>query len=259
MLGAIAGDVIGSFHEWEPTKRKDFPLLGDRSIFTDDSVLTCAVADTMLAGSSYRDRFHDWWAWYPGAGYGESFHAWAERRDPLPYGSWGNGSAMRVSPVSWAFSSLEAVRAEATRSAEATHNHPEGVKGACAVAEAIFLARTGHSRQDIQRHTETRFGYRMPPIASYHRRYRFDVSAAGSVPQAIRSFLESTSFEDAVRTAVALGGDADTQAAIAGSIAEAFYGGVPRDIAVAVLARLDDRMRATVREFRARHGVPSPA
>lgn len=231
MLGAIAGDVIGSVHERAGTKTKDFPLFTAASRFTDDTVLTLAVADALLTGRDYADAFHDYFHHYPDAGYGGTFYRWAAGRVRTPYGSWGNGSAMRVSPVAYAFGTLDEVIAEAGRSAAATHDHPEGVRGAQAVAAAVFLARTGAGKEDIRRKISDRFDYYLDETADDIRpTYSFDVSCQRSVPQSIVAFLDAADFEDAVRTAVSLGGDADTMACIAGSVAHAFYKHVPPEI-----------------------------
>jgi ADP-ribosylglycohydrolase len=256
MLGAIAGDVIGSVHEGSGTKTKDFPLFVEDSRFTDDTVLTVAVAERLLRGGNYVDLFHDYFHAYPQAGYGGSFVHWAGYRCREPYNSWGNGSAMRVSPVGAACDTLNEVLAQARASAEVTHNHPEGVRGAQATAAAVFLARTGRTKEDIKAYIEKEFGYDLSKrLDDIRDRYRFDVSCQGSVPQSIIAFLEANDFEDAVRNAISLGGDADTMACIAGGIAEAFYGGVPEDIRVQVLSALDVRLAGIVSEFTARFGA----
>src|SRR5262249_8608726 len=254
MLGAIAGDVIGSVHERARTKTKDFPLLTLQSRFTDDTVLTVAVADSLLHGRGYVDAFHDYFHAYPNAGYGGTFWLWAGSRRREPYKSWGNGSAMRGSPVAYVGTTLEEVLAEARRSAEVTHDHPEGIRGAQATAAAIYLARTGGTKEQIRGYVEEQFGYFLDETLDELRpTYHFDASCQWSVPQSIIAFLESSGYEDAVRNAISLGGDADTMACIAGAVAEAYYGGVPAAIAEAVLARLDDRLRGVVREFRTRY------
>jgi ADP-ribosylglycohydrolase len=255
MLGAIAGDVIGSVHERARTKTKEFPLFTAASRFTDDTVLTVAVADCLLHGRGYVDALHDYFHAYPDAGYGGTFWLWASSRRRTPYQSWGNGSAMRVSPVAYAGTTLEGVLAEAKRSAEVTHDHKEGIRGAEAVAAAVFLARTGGTKEQIRRYIEDQFDYFLDETLDQLRpTYQFDASCQWSVPQSIIAFLESIDYEDAVRNAVSLGGDADTMACIAGAIAEAFYGGVPRPIAEQVLARLDDRLRGVVSKFQQRFG-----
>jgi ADP-ribosylglycohydrolase len=256
MLGAIAGDVIGSVHEGAGTKTKDFPLFNEYCRATDDSVLTCAVAEKLLRGGDYVDLFHEYVREYPLAGYGGTFIRWAGHGKREPYNSWGNGSAMRVSPIGAMFDTLDEVRAEAKRSADVTHNHPEGVKGAQATAVAVFLARTGHDKSAIKAHIEGEFGYNLSErLDDIRPVYSFDVSCQGSVPQSIIAFLESTDFEDAVRNAISLGGDADTMACIAGAIAEAHYGGVPEHIRGPVMEILDDRLAGVVVEFTEKYGT----
>jgi ADP-ribosylglycohydrolase len=255
MIGAIAGDIIGSVHEHAGTKTKDFPLFATNSRFTDDTVLTVAVAAKLLNGGDYVDNFHEYFHAYPGAGYGGSFTHWAILRNRSPYNSWGNGAAMRVSPVGFACESLDAVMAEARRSAEVTHNHPEGIRGAQATAVAVFLARTGRQKDDIKAYIAREFGYDLSErLDDIRQRYGFDVSCQGSVPQSIIAFLESNSYEDAVRNAISLGGDADTMACITGGIAAAYYEGVPEDIQERALSLLDKGLRRVVDEFSWRYG-----
>lgn len=250
MLGAIAGDIIGSVHEGAGTKRKDFPLFNTGCTFTDDTVLTVAVAHALLDGGDYADYFHEYFRRYPYAGYGGSFARWAAARERRPYMSWGNGSAMRVSPVAYAFDDLDEVLAEAKRSAEVTHNHEEGIRGAQATAAAVFMARSGASKDDIRESISAIFGYALDATLDAIRSdYQFDVSCQGSVPESLIAFLESTSHEDTVRNAVSLGGDADTMACIAGGVAEAYYGGVPSSISAVALDMLDDHLRGTVERF----------
>jgi ADP-ribosylglycohydrolase len=259
MLGAIVGDVIGSVHERARTKTKDFPLLTTESRFTDDTVLTVAVADCLLYGRDYVDTFHDYFRAYPNAGYGKTFWLWASAGRREPYQSWGNGSAMRVSPVAYAGTTLDEVLAEARRSAAVTHDHEEGIRGAQATAAAVYLARTGGTKEQIRRCIEEKFDYFLDETLDELRpTYQFDASCQWSVPQSILAFLESSGFEDAVRNAISLGGDADTMACIAGAIAEAYYGGVPTEIAEPVLARLDDRLRSVVNVFRERYCIKRP-
>lgn len=256
MLGAIVGDVVGSIREWEPIKTKNFTLLEERNCPTDDSVLTVAVAEVVLDGGDYVDAFHTWFHRFPGAGYGERFHAWAEGRHRHALESWGNGSAMRVSPIGWAFDTIDAVRAEARRSAEVTHGHAEGLTGACAVAEAVMLARHQETKDRIRKHIEGEHGYDLSrPLDAYRRRYQFEVRASRSVPQALRCFLEATDYVDALRNAVSMGGDADTMAAIAGSVAEAWFGVVPPALYAEVEPRLDPTMLAVIDRFRLRFGT----
>lgn len=254
MIGAIVGDVIGSVYEWRPIKSEDFPLFDPSSRFTDDTVLTVATADALLSGDPFAAKYREWYRAYPERGYGERFRAWASCEDEPPYGSFGNGSAMRVSPVGWAFDDLEEVLEQARLSAAPTHGHPEGIKGAQAVAAAVFLARTGCSKSEVRDPLTSRFGYRLDrTVPEIREGYGFDVSCQGSVPEALVCFLESSDYEDAVRKAISLGGDADTQAAIAGAVAEAFYGGVPAALAREARSRLDARLLKIIDAFEGRH------
>ena len=250
MMGAIAGDVIGSVYEARPIKYKGFPLFSGESTFTDDTVLTVAVAEALLTDGDYVRAYQKYFARHPGRGYGASFARWAVSRRTLAYGSYGNGAAMRVSPVAWAKRRLDLVLDEARRSAAVTHDHPEGLNGAMATAAAIFLARKGAEKVDIRRYLSETFGYDLDRNLDVIRPdYSFDVSCQGSVPESIISFLQSVDFEDAIRNAISLGGDADTMACIAGAIAEAFYGGVPPKIAAEVRARLDADLLQVVDRF----------
>ncbi len=253
MIGAIAGDIIGSIHEGRGTKTKDFELLGQSNRFTDDTVLTVAVAESVLRGLDLVDVFHDYFGRYPLVGYGRSFILWARSRSRRPYGSWGNGSAMRVSSIGFVFDSMESVLEQAERTAVVTHDHPEGIRGAKATAAAIFLARTGNDKPVIKRFVEREFGYDLSQsLDSIREVYEFDVSCQGSVPQSIIAFLEADDFEDAIRNAVSLGGDADTMACIAGGIAQAYWG-VPEDIEQETFNRLDTHLRDVVTEFQRRY------
>ena len=239
LCGAIAGDIIGSFYERNATKKTDFYLFTPFSKFTDDTVMTVANADWLITGDSLLGVMQDYGNRYPHAGYGGMFRSWLRQDEPQPYNSFGNGSAMRVSPVGWAFDTLEETLEVAKQSAEITHNHLEGIKGAQATAACIFLARNGKSKQEIKEYVETTFGYDLNRSCDDIRPdYHFDVTCQGSVPESIIAFLESTDFESAIRLAVSLGGDADTMGAITGGIAEAFYGGVPENIAREVIKRL---------------------
>jgi ADP-ribosylglycohydrolase len=231
MIGAIAGDIIGSVYEWRNIKTKVFELFSRRCRFTDDTVLTIAVADCILNGKEYATTFRKYGRRYPDAGYGGLFSEWLFSHNPRPYNSFGNGAAMRVSPVGFAFHSLEAVLKEAKKSAEVTHNHPEGIKGAQATASAVFLAREGESKEGIKRFIENRFEYNLHlKLDEIRPGYRFDVTCQGSVPEAITAFLESRDYEDAVRNAISLGGDSDTIACVTGGIAHAYYKSIPRFI-----------------------------
>jgi ADP-ribosylglycohydrolase len=264
MLGAIAGDIIGSRYEPCPIKTVDFALFSPRSCFTDDTVMTVAIAEALLAGEPY-DFIGPLKAWYrrhPHVGYGKTFARWAAHpTDRDPYRSWGNGSAMRVSPVAWACADLDQVVRVAAASAAVTHDHPEGIAGAQAVAACAFIARTGGTKGDIRACATGYYGARMErTLAQIRPGYAFDVSCIGSVPEAIIAFLEADSFEGALRNAVSLGGDSDTQACIAGAIAEGFYGGVPHAIRDEVLRRLDDDLRVVldIALARWRPGAPRP-
>ena len=257
MLGAIAGDIIGSPYEFNRNniKTTDFPLFSEKSRFTDDTVMTFAIADALMKCIPERgkipdkatfaeaviDSMHEFGHTYPRAGYGTKFVLWLSHRDREPYGSFGNGSAMRVSPIGWAFDTLEHTENFAEVSAAVSHNHPEGIKGAKATAAAIFLARTGSTKQQIREYITSKYGYDLTRTLDEIRpSYKFDATCPGSVPEAITAFLESTGYEDTVRKAVSIGGDSDTIACIAGGIAEAFYGELPKDIAHEALARLDE-------------------
>ncbi len=251
MLGAIAGDIIGSIYESNNIKTKEFPLFDPRCHFTDDTVLTVALADAILNEGVYSTLMKSYVHRYPNAGYGASFYWWALSTGDQPYHSYGNGAAMRISPVGWAFDRLEEVLEKARQFTEVTHNHPEGIKGAQAIAAAIFLARTGRSKEEIRSYIETTFHYDLSRTLDEIRpRYVFDASCQGTVPQAIRAFLESRDFEDAIRNAISIGGDSDTLACIAGGIAEAFYGGVPRLISEKVWKILDEDLRDVILKFR---------
>lgn len=230
MLGAIIGDIAGSVYEVREKriKRKDFQFFTFENQFTDDSVMTFATAEAIMNGGTvdaFIDAYKQWGREYPDVGYGKTFRRWFNSDDRNPYNSFGNGSAMRVSPCAWFTDSLEEAEALAERSAAVTHNHPEGIKGAQSIAAAIYLARTGMTKGEIKEYIENRYGYNLNrTLVEIRPHYGFDVSCQGSVPEAIIAFLESTDFEDAIRNAVSLGGDSDTIAAIAGSIAEPFYG-----------------------------------
>lgn len=257
MLGAIAGDVIGSYYEHFPTKSRKFYLFRDESEFTDDTVLTCAVAECLLTGRDLVTLLQDYCRRYPDAGYGAAFLTWVRTGGREPYGSWGNGSAMRVSPVGWVANHLDEAIELATRSASVTHNHPDGIRGAVAVAGSILLARQRATRDDIRAFVSGHCGYELTHMLGEIRdRYSFDVSCSGSVPESLLAFLESVDFESAIRNAVSLGGDADTMACIAGAIAEAFYGGVPKEIEMETLSRLDPDIRQVVGAFQERFVRP---
>jgi ADP-ribosylglycohydrolase len=251
MIGSIAGDVIGSVYERDGMKTTNFPLFVEFSRFTDDTVLTVATASAILQGSEYGRAYKDFGRRYPRRGYGGAFREWLHSDQYYAYNSWGNGSAMRVSPVGWALNSIEEVLQEARSSAAVTHDHPEGIKGAQATALAVFLARQGASKGEIQREISQRFGYDLSSsLEEIRPTYRFDVSCQGSVPQSIIAFLKSENVEDAIRKAISLGGDADTMACIAGGIAEAYYREIPVEIEREVRARLTEEFINIVDEFR---------
>ncbi len=257
MLGAIAGDVIGSVREFRGPCLEDFELFEPRCRPTDDSVLTVAVAETVLEGGELAESLRRWGRRYPDGGYGSRFHDWLYDDSRGPYQSYGNGSAMRVSPIGWAYDTLEQVIVEARRSAAVTHDHPEGLKGAESVAAASFVARTGGSRDDVRALFESRFGYDCStPLETLRARHTFNETCQHTVPVAATVALVSVSVEDAIRKAVSMGGDADTLGCIAGSIAEAMYGGVPRALADDVLARLPADLREVTERFVQRYGVP---
>jgi ADP-ribosylglycohydrolase len=250
MLGAIAGDIIGSVYERSPVKKRDFSLFSIDSTFTDDTVLSVAVAKVLLSDKDYDIAFREFYLQYPNQGYGYGFSRWVQSDSNNPYNSYGNGSAMRVNPVGWAFDSLPEVLHEAKQSAIITHNHPEGVKGAQAVAAAIYLARTGHSKPAIKDYLSKTFLYDLErPLDDIRPDYTFDVSCQGSVPESIIAFLESSNYEDAVRNAVSLGGDSDTMACIAGAIAEAYYKYIDPVIIAAVFERLPAHLATITKQF----------
>ena len=268
MYGAILGDIIGSPYEFDQgRKTKEFPLFSRRSEFTDDTVMTIAVAEAFLdlqAGEDdtvIRDRLvrymQAWGNQYPNAGYGVRFQRWLREKDPQPYSSWGNGSAMRVSAAGWLFDDLTTVRHMARLSAEVSHNHPEGIKGAEATACAIFLARTGSSKAEIRDFIETIFDYDLSRTCDQIRPgYHHVESCQETVPEAITAFLEGSSFEDVIRTAVSLGGDCDTLTCIAGSMAEAFYG-VPEVLKEECRKRLTEDLLEVLQRFDARRLILS--
>lgn len=252
MLGAIIGDFIGSPYEFNNIKTTEFPLFSKKSFYTDDTILTIAVCDAILKDLSFEDSLV-WWAnRYPSpyGDYGGSFRRWVEADDHSPYGSFGNGSAMRVSSVGWLYDTAEQVTRIAEQSASITHNHPEGIKGAIAVALAIFMARTGESKDIIKKKIEGAFEYDLSRTTTQIRKtYSFDDSCQGSVPEAFICFLESQNYESAVRLAVSIGGDSDTIACIAGAVAEAYYGHIPAWIVRHVIRKLPYDMWLVLYEF----------
>lgn len=259
MYGALLGDIIGAPYEFDRgNKSKEFPLFCENSRFTDDSVMTIAVAEALLDSRFLDDdsiraalikSMRKWGKKYPDAGYGRKFLCWLREKDPKPYGSCGNGSAMRVSAAGWLFDTLEETREKARLTAEVTHDHPEGIKGAEATSGAIFLARTGRSKEEIRDYIVQEFGYDLSRTCDQIRpSYYHNESCQKTVPEAITAFLEGTDFEDVIRTAVSLGGDCDTLTCIAGSIAEAFYG-VPAILKTECRRRLPEDMAYILGRF----------
>lgn len=270
MIGAIIGDVIGSIFENENLKSEDFPLFSRFSRFTDDTVLTVAVADAILNRRQHRIRFIEdrnnkqsfalyiksYARRFPHAGYGQMFKEWASGPSLRGYGSFGNGSAMRVSPIGFAFDDLVTVLGEARLSATVTHNHPDGIKGAQAVASAIFMARHGETKDTIKQFIQQKFGYNLNQrLAESRPHYIFDASCNGSVPQAMIAFLESQNFEDAIRKAISLGGDSDTIACMAGGVAQAFYKAIPQNIVAQVNLLLDLGFKQVIANFNQRYDI----
>lgn len=264
MLGAIIGDIVGSRFEWNNKKSKEFEFLSHvkRCRPTDDSIMSLAVAQAILDSGgditvlrqSAVTRMQELGRKYPHAGYGGHFHKWIYDSNPQPYNSWGNGAAMRVSPCGFAAASLEEVKTFSQAVTEVTHNHPEGIKGAEATAVAVYLARNGKSMLEIRDYIEAHY-YRIKfKLADIRASYTFDVSCQGSVPQALEAFFESTSFEDAIRNAISIGGDSDTIAAITGGIAEAYYG-IPADIRKLALTFLDAKQLEILNAFESRYGL----
>jgi ADP-ribosylglycohydrolase len=254
MIGSIAGDIIGSVYEHSPIKTKDFPLFRPECRFTDDTVLTVAVAKAILEDGDYFKAVWELGRKYPHAGYGGSFIQWLRSPAPKPYHSWGNGAATRVSPVGFAFDTVDTVLGEAARSAEISHNHPEGVKGAQAAALSVFLARTGRDKAIIKKEVIDRFGYDLRrTVEDIRPSYRFEISCQSTVPEAIIAFLDSDSFEDAVRNAVSLGGDSDTLACIAGGIAEAYYDPVPTSVRERMQECLTEELWQITERFCGKH------
>jgi ADP-ribosylglycohydrolase len=255
--GAIIGDIVGSIYEFDNIKSKGFPLFGDGNEFTDDSILTIATMQALLDGGKaedFRDNYQQLGNKYPSS-YGVRFGHWLQSKDPQPYDSWGNGSAMRVSPVAWFYDNLADVERVANVSASVTHNHPEGIKGAQATAAAVFMARIGKSKEEVRAYIENRYGYMLDFLLdSIRPSYSFDESCQGTVPPAIVAFLESTDFEDAIRNAVSLGGDSDTLAAITGSIAEAFYD-VPNSLSTKASSYLPEELTTIVNRFNSTLGL----
>ena len=261
MYGAIIGDMVGSPYEFDQGRKvKDFgPLFIKKSVFTDDSVMMIAVAEALMdVGPDAAEKeikpavvksMQKWGRKYPDAGYGGRFIGWLAERDPKPYGSWGNGSAMRVSAAGWLYDSIERTREVARWTAEVTHNHPEGINGAEATASAIYLARNGSSKEEIKKYIIAEFGYDLSRTCDEIRpTYHHVESCQETVPEAITAFLEGNDFEDVIRTAVSLGGDCDTLTCIAGGIAEAFYG-IPTKLIPECLHRVTDDIKEVIKSF----------
>lgn len=259
MIGAILGDMIGAPYEFDRGgKTKTFPLFSRYSQFTDDSVMTVAVAEALMDSAGLPDdqimetltaSMRKWGRRYPNAGYGGMFYQWLRRAHPEPYNSFGNGSAMRVSSAGWLFDTLEETQHVAGLTAAVTHNHPEGMKGAQAAASAIFLARSGSGKAEIRNYIVKEFGYDLSRTCDEIRpSYHHVETCQKTVPEAITAFLEGDGFEDVIRTAVSLGGDCDTLTCIAGGMAEAFYG-VPAEIAAEGRKRLPEDMLAVLDRF----------
>lgn len=283
MIGAIIGDTVGSVYEFNNTKDYYFTLFNSESGYTDDSVMTMAVAawllkDKKLSYQGLEDTMVEFGENYPCpmGGYGTGFYRWLFSPDSLwqfddrygdspyrsktgrhPYGSYGNGSAMRASAVGWFFNTLEETERVAAISAAITHNHPEGIKGAQATAAAIFLARTGKTKEEVRDYVEKTYGYDLRKSWEYwHPIYSWEDSCQGTVPQAIIAFLDSTDFEDAIRKAVSLGGDSDTLACITGGIAEAYYKEIPKQMVERALRKMPQNLRDLIDEFHARVNYP---
>ncbi len=258
MYGAILGDIIGSPFEFDRgNKTKEFPLFSQRSEFTDDTVMTVAVAEALMKAGKDPEKTKEllvysmqrWGRKVPDAGYGGMFYRWLRQGNPQPYGSYGNGSAMRVSSAGWLYGTLEETRKMARLTAEVTHNHPEGIKGAECTASVIFLARTGKSKEEIREYVVSNFGYDLSRTCDEIRpEYHHVESCQKTVPEAITAFLEGKDFEDVIRTAVSLGGDCDTLTCIAGGMAEAYYG-VPEELKEECRKRITGEMREVLDEF----------
>lgn len=254
MLGAIIGDIVGSRFEFSAAPEPGFRLFTDECCYTDDTVCTIAVADAILSGRSYRDALLDWCRRYPDpmGGYGRSFYQWINSEDPQPYESFGNGAAMRVSPVAWLFNNYHDVQEQARLSAAPTHNHPEGLKGAeCIATLCYWLHTTRINKTEVERKVEKVWGYEIPSLKDIYRIGRqghFDSSCMETVPWAIRCFLESESFEEAIRIAVLADGDTDTKACITGALAEAFYN-IPEKLIDKAFSYLPDDMLDVVTSY----------
>jgi len=259
MIGAILGDIVGSIYEFDNIKTKDFELFDKECFFTDDSVMTISIAEALMQYENIDennidefkekliDVMHEIGIKYPDCGYGGHFLVWILRNKREPYNSFGNGSAMRVSSVGWYAKTLESVELIAKVTAEVSHNHPEGIKGAVATAGAVFLARTGAAMDEIKQYISKYYTVDFT-IDEIRPTYDYDITCQGTVPQAMQAFFESENFEDAVRNAISIGGDSDTLAAITGAVAEAYYG-IPDDLKETALSYLDDRLLDITERF----------
>ena len=254
MLGAITGDIFGASYEFDPEPHENVDLFERHRFFTDDTVLTIATADALMTDRDYTKAYRKWGRRYPNCSWGARFHDWLFGDDPRPYNSFGNGSAMRVSPIGWAFDTLEETLAEAKRSAAVTHNHPEGIKGAQATAAAIFLARTGSTKEEIRREITDRFHYDLTrTIAEIRPDYSLQRDLPGLRPRGPHRLPRRRRLRAHPPLVISLGGDADTQAAIAGAVAEAFWGGLPPDLEAEARRCLPSRMTAVVDRFTTRY------
>jgi ADP-ribosylglycohydrolase len=268
MYGAIIGDICGSIYEkynhktdnpYKTDNPTEIDLINQKCYFTDDTVLTVAVADAILTDRDYKQAVHRWANNYPNAGYGKKFCRWFRAGNPEPYDTWGNGSAMRVSAIGWAFDTQDKTLEEAKSSAEITHNHPDAIKGAQSVAAAIFMARHGASKEKIKTYIKETFDYHLDrTLTEIRPSYSFDKSCQGSVPEAIIAFLESNDFVHAIQLAISIGGDSDTIACITGSIAEAFYRDIPKELIDFVNSKLPDEMKKIVGAFREKYHIVRP-
>jgi ADP-ribosylglycohydrolase len=261
MLGSIIGDIAGSIYEFSDKKPLVDTLITSSCFFTDDTVMTLAVAQSLISTindtnkkitkSTYINYFKKWGSMYPSVGYGQSFKEWLKQNHSKPYYSYGNGSAMRVGPIGWVFKDLKTTLIEAKKSAIVTHNHPDGIKGAQAVAGSIYLARTSHTKEEIKYFVERKLGYKLTfNIENLHENYKFEIKCSKSVPQAIYAFLISDNFEDALKNAIYIGGDTDTICCITGSIAEAYYKHIPTNLIERTYDILDASQKEVINQFR---------
>ncbi|AEF83372.1 ADP-ribosylglycohydrolase family protein [Leadbettera azotonutricia] len=256
MYGSIIGDICGSIYEWNnhvTDRPHEIELINQKCYYTDDTILTLAIANAVLSNYHYQDSLLIWTKKYPNCGYGGKFRNWFNQNSPKPYNSYGNGSAMRVGSIGWCFDTLEETLTEARKSAQITHNHKEGMKGAMAIASAIYLARNGKTKNEIKEYIEGEFKYKLgKDLSKLRKTYRFGGklnTCQGTVPEAIMAFLESTDFENSIQIAISLGGDSDTLACITGSIAEAFYKNIPLPFIDFVNSKLEDDMKELLRKF----------